>query len=96
MEISREQVLHIARLARLRLGEDEVAGFQKDLNSILGYVDKLRELDTTGVEPTTHAVPIDGVLREDVADQRLSPDAILGNAPQKQEGYFRVPKVVED
>ena len=96
MEISRDQVLHIARLARIRLDGDKVEAYQKDLNSILQYVDKLAEVDTQGIEPMTHAVPLRPLLREDVVEQRLSPEDIAANAPALEGGHFQVPKVVED
>ncbi|MFU8803605.1 MAG: Asp-tRNA(Asn)/Glu-tRNA(Gln) amidotransferase subunit GatC [Bradymonadaceae bacterium] len=96
MEISREQVLHIARLARIRLDEDKIDAHRNDLNSILQYVDKLAEVDTDGVEPTTHAVPLGTSLREDVVEERLSHEDIVANAPAVEGGHFRVPKVVED
>lgn len=96
MDISREEVLHIARLARINLSEAEIEGYQKDLNSILQYVAKLEQLDTTQVEPTTHAVPLELTLREDEVIQRLTPEEILSNAPAVEDGHFRVPRVVED
>lgn len=96
MAISREQVLHIARLARIELSEDQIEHYREDLNSILKYVDKLEELDLSGVEPTTHAVDLDSRLRDDEVEQRLNHDQVLENAPDTEAGQFRVPKVVED
>ncbi len=95
MAISREQVLHIARLARVELSDDEVERYREDLSSILDYVDKLAELDVEGVEPTTHAVALESRLREDAVEQRLSHEDVLNNAPDSEDGQFRVPKVVE-
>mgnify|MGYP006189028747 CR=1 FL=1 len=95
MAINRENVQHIARLARLRLEPDEVETYQGQLSAILDYVDKLEQLDTADVEPTTHAVPLAMRLREDVVEQRLSRDEVLSNAPDEADGHFRVPKVVE-
>jgi aspartyl-tRNA(Asn)/glutamyl-tRNA(Gln) amidotransferase subunit C len=94
--ISREQVLHVARLARIELDDDDVEHYRGDLSSILDYVDKLGELDLAGVEPTTHAVELASRLRDDEVEQRISADAALGNAPDVETGHFRVPKVVEE
>lgn len=96
MAISREQVLHIARLARIELEEGDVERYREDLSSILEYVDKLGELDLDGVEPTTHAVELAGRLREDEVEQRISRESALANAPDVETGHFRVPKVVEE
>lgn len=96
MAISREQVLHIARLARVELSEAEVEHYRDDLSSILDYVDKLDELDVGEVEPTTHAVELESRLRPDEVEQRLTHDEVLQNAPDSETGHFRVPKVVED
>lgn len=95
MEISRDTVLHIARLARLELAEAEVDAYQRDLSQILGYVAQLDELDTSNVEPTSHAVPTAMRFREDAAEPRLTRDEVLSNAPASEDGMFRVPKVVE-
>lgn len=96
MAISRDQVLHIARLARIELDDDQVEHYREDLSSILDYVDKLDELDVTDVEPTTHAVALESRLRDDEVEQRLDHDDVLKNAPESESGQFRVPKVVED
>jgi len=96
LAITRQQVLHIATLARLELDEAEVESFREDLDEILGYVEKLEQLDTTGVEPTTHAVELVMQLRGDAVEQRLTGDDVLGNAPDVADEHFRVPKVVED
>jgi aspartyl-tRNA(Asn)/glutamyl-tRNA(Gln) amidotransferase subunit C len=95
MTISRAQVLNIARLARVKLDDDQVEHYRKDLSSILEYVDKLDELDVSDVEPTTHAAAVEPRLRDDEVDQRLDHDDVLKNAPQCEDGHFRVPKVVE-
>lgn len=95
MAVTREIVLHIAKLSRLALDEEEVVRYQHDLNQILGYVAKLDELDTSEVEPTTHAVPTAMRLREDRAESRLTIDRVLMNAPAQEDGMFQVPKVVE-
>ncbi len=96
MQFAREQTQPIARLARLGLQDPEIDALQGDLNAILGYVDKLSELDVSDVEPTTHTAQITGALREDVVEQRLTPEDILANAPDTDLGRFRVPKVLAD
>ena len=95
MAIDREQVEHIAKLARIDLEEDEVDDFREHLSDILDYVDKLAELDTDEVEPTTHAVLSEMAGRGDEAEEGLPRDAVLENAPDAEDGQFRVPKIVE-
>lgn len=82
-------------LARLQLTEDEKGLFSKQVGSIIDYVDKLNDLDTTGIEPTAHVLPIKNVFREDKATPSLPPDAALSNAPDKDVGFYRVPKIIE-
>jgi aspartyl-tRNA(Asn)/glutamyl-tRNA(Gln) amidotransferase subunit C len=94
MKITRAEVEHIADLARLELGEDEIQRLQADLSQILEYVDQLNELDTTNVPPTARVVAREDVLREDVTRPSLSPEEVLANAPQAEEGYFRVHAVL--
>ena len=89
--IQREQVLHVARLSRLKLEENEVAAMQEDLSSILDHVDRLSEIDIEGVEPTSHVVPLDNVLREDTARPSLDREVSLAQAPDPSDGAFRVP-----
>jgi len=93
--ISEEEVRHVARLARLALNDDELQSIGRDLNAILDYVDKLAELDLTGVEPTTHAVPLELALRQDVVVKTLTREDVLANAPSAREGLFCVPRAVE-
>jgi aspartyl-tRNA(Asn)/glutamyl-tRNA(Gln) amidotransferase subunit C len=92
--ISRAEVEHIAGLARLELGEDEIESLQRDLSRILEYVDQLNELDTDGVPPTSHVTAQGDVLREDVPRPSLPTADVLANAPNAQEGYFRVHAVL--
>ena len=94
--ISREDVERVARLARLALGEAELDRMREQLNAILGYIDKLRELDITNVEPTSHAVPLVNVTREDDVVPSLPPEAMLANAPDRVGELFRVPRIIED
>ncbi len=96
MAIGRKEVEHIATLARLSLGEEEKARLEKDLNAILGYVEKLSALDTKGVEPTSHTLEITNAFREDVLKPFEKGEKILGNAPAKRETFFQVPPIAED
>jgi aspartyl-tRNA(Asn)/glutamyl-tRNA(Gln) amidotransferase subunit C len=95
MAITREEVVEVARLARLELAEDEIQSLAADLGAILGFMAKLGELDTRGVEPTTHAVPLACPLREDVAGPSLAPAEALAAAPQAEDGHFVVPPILE-
>ena len=94
--ISREDVEHVARLARLALSEAEIERMREQLSGILAYIDKLRALDTTGVEPTSHAVPVTNVMRDDVPYPSLLQAEALANAPDRQGDLFRVPKIIEE
>lgn len=93
--ITPEQVRHVAKLAQLELPDDELEAIRHDLDAVLGYVEQLSELDVDDVEPTTHAVPLHLVLREDVVVETLDRQEVLQNAPSAQDGMFRVPRVVE-
>lgn len=92
--IGRVEVEHIAELARLELGEEEIQGLQRDLSRILGYVAQLNELDTAQVLPTSHVTPQGDVLREDLPRPSLPVEGVLANAPRAEEGYFRVQAVL--
>jgi aspartyl-tRNA(Asn)/glutamyl-tRNA(Gln) amidotransferase subunit C len=94
--ITREDVEHVARLSRLALGVAEAERMREQLDGILAYIDKLRALDTAGVEPTSHAVPQLNVMREDQLRASLSQDAALANAPDRSAAFFRVPRIIED
>ena len=91
MSIDREQVLHVARLARLRLSDEEVETMASELSSILGHIERISELDLAGVPPTTHVVEVANALREDVPEPSLPRDVILEQAPATQDGGFLVP-----
>jgi aspartyl-tRNA(Asn)/glutamyl-tRNA(Gln) amidotransferase subunit C len=91
MTISREQVLHVARLARLKLTDDEVERMQGELSTILGHVETISELDLDGVEPTSSVVQLENVLRDDVPRPSLPRERALENAPDATEDGFRVP-----
>ena len=88
-------VAYVAQLARLKLSDDETQLFRKQLGDVLKYVDKLKEVDVSGVEASAHAVPMFNVVREDEARDWFSADEALANAPAKAKGLFIVPKVVE-
>ncbi|MBE0598183.1 MAG: Asp-tRNA(Asn)/Glu-tRNA(Gln) amidotransferase subunit GatC [Desulfuromonadales bacterium] len=95
MKITRHEVEHVARLARLALGEDELKALTGQLDAILGYVEQLKNLDTDGIEPTAHAVPMENAFREDGTRPPLPVELALQNAPVATDGCFRVPKVIE-
>jgi aspartyl-tRNA(Asn)/glutamyl-tRNA(Gln) amidotransferase subunit C len=95
MEITREQVEHVAKLARLAIGEEEKALFARQLSSILTYAQTLNRLDTSSVEPTSHVIPIQNVFREDEVRPSLSREQAFANAPDTDGGCFRVPKIIE-
>lgn len=89
--IDREQVLHVARLARLRLTDDEVEQMAGELSGILEHVDAIAKLDLDDVEPTTHVVALENVLRADEPEPGLTREQALANAPDAADGAFRVP-----
>jgi aspartyl-tRNA(Asn)/glutamyl-tRNA(Gln) amidotransferase subunit C len=94
MALTREEVLHVAQLARLSLGAQEVELFTRQLNDILTYIEKLQELDTAGVEPMAHAVAVANAFRADEVTPGLPRDQALANAPAAEEGNFVVPRVI--
>jgi len=94
--ISRAEVQHVARLARLHLTDDELERMREQLDAILAYIDKLRQLDVEGVEPTSHAVPLVDVMRDDALAPCLTQDEALANAPDRADVFFRVPRIIED
>lgn len=94
MPLTREEVLHVAELARLSLSPEEIELFTGQLNKILDYVEKLKELDTGAVAPLAHVIPIFNVFREDRVRAGLSPEAALANAPAREAGHFLVPRII--
>ena len=96
MEISKEQVEHVAKLARLEVSENEKAMFARQLSAILTYMDQLKEVDTEGVEPTATVLPTENVFREDAVKPSLTQERALANAPDQADGFFRVPKILEE
>lgn len=93
--ITRDEVLHIAKLAKLKLSEDEVELFQEQLGRILEYFKQLERLDTEHVPPMKHVLDVHTVLRADEPRPSLSVEEALQNAPRRREGCFEVPRVVE-
>jgi aspartyl-tRNA(Asn)/glutamyl-tRNA(Gln) amidotransferase subunit C len=89
--IERDEVLHVARLARLRLTEDEVARMARELSSVLDHIEKIGELDLDDVEPTSHVVPLENVMRSDEPRPSLGRERALADAPAPLEGGFGVP-----
>ena len=94
--ITPEEVEHVARLARLALGPDEKARMRRQLDDILGYVGQLQAVDTAGVPPTAHVLPLANVMREDEVRPSYPPAAMLANAPEPDGELFRVPKILEE
>lgn len=95
MRLSREQVEHVALLARLELTDDEKQRYMDELNQILEHLERLNALDTADVPPTAHAIPLVNVLRDDLVKPSLPQQDVLKNAPDAEAGCFRVPRVVE-
>ena len=94
--IGREDVEHVARLARLALTPEELERTRAQLNAILVHIDALKAVDTEGVEPTSHAVPVVNVMREDDPQPCLPVDEMLRNAPDRAGPFVRVPRIIED
>jgi aspartyl-tRNA(Asn)/glutamyl-tRNA(Gln) amidotransferase subunit C len=89
--IDREQVLHVAKLARLRLGDDEVQRMASELSGILEHVERISSLDLDGVEPTSHVIELENVLRPDEPRPSWPRERVLESAPDSSDGSFRVP-----
>lgn len=93
-QLSKDDVIHVAKLSRLRLTDEEIEHFGEQLSNVLGYMSKLSELDVEGVEPMAHALDVTNVLREDVPTEGMPTDEALANAPHQANGFFRVPKIL--
>ncbi|GFR39360.1 aspartyl/glutamyl-tRNA(Asn/Gln) amidotransferase subunit C [Insulibacter thermoxylanivorax] len=93
--ITIQDVEHVAKLARLELQDDEKEKFAEQLDAILQYIQKLEELNTDDVEPTSHVIPLVNVMREDEPRPSLPIDKVLLNAPDHEDGHFKVPAVLE-
>lgn len=94
--IDKAQVRKVAKLARLEMSEAEAEEFAGQLNAILDYVARMNELNTDGVEPLAHCLPISNVFREDIVKESLGTEKTLANAPQKDGAFFKVPKILEE
>ena len=95
MKITKEQVLHVASLARLNLKPEEEEMFINNLSDIIDFADQLNELDVEGIRPTAQSLKIENVYREDEVNQTFTREEILKNAPSKEDGCFLVPKIVD-
>ena len=95
MNITVADVEYVARLARLELDAAEKVLFAGQMGAILGYVEKLKGLNTDGILPTSHAVPMENSFREDLATPAIGVESALANAPDRVESFYRVPKVIE-
>ncbi len=95
MRITRQEVEHVATLARLKLDAAEISTFTAQMDAILSYVDTLSQLNTDGIIPTSHAVPMENAFRPDEITPSIGTENALANAPDRIDGFFRVPKVIE-
>lgn len=94
-EINKDQVKHVANLARLEISEQEAEMFTEQLSSIIKFAEQLNEIDTDGIEPTTHVLDLKNVMRKDEPRQWITREDALKNAPDQQDGQFRVPSILE-
>ncbi len=95
MPIKKDVIRYVADLARIGLSQQEEKLFAEQLNHILAYMEQLNMLDTKDIEPMSHAVSMGNILRKDIARSPLSNDDALKNAPEREEGFFKVPKIIE-
>jgi aspartyl-tRNA(Asn)/glutamyl-tRNA(Gln) amidotransferase subunit C len=95
MKITRKEVEYVAHLARLQLSPEQAESFTARLDEILNYFEKLKELDTTNIEPTSHSIPMVNAFREDKVRPSLEIEEALQNAPEKEGGFFKVPRIIE-
>lgn len=96
MAISNEQVLHVAKLARLALSDEEIEKFTRQLSVILDHAGKVMALAADDVPPTAHALPLVNVFREDIIEESLPPEKALSTAPEVEQGRFKVPRIMEE
>ena len=95
MKLTHEQVAHIAELARLSLTDEEMALYQEQLSAVLEYAERLQALETDAISPTATVLPVHNVMRNDDPGPSMAQDDVLANAPEAQDGYFRVQAVLE-
>ena len=96
MKVTKEDLQNVAVLSRLAIAEDQEEKYLGQLDKILTYMDNLSQVNTENVKPTTYALPMQNVFREDVVKPSLPREEALANAPLQEDGYFKVPKVLED
>lgn len=96
MKVSKEDIDNVASLSRLNIRDDEVAEVMDQLDKFLNYVDNLKGVNTTNIEPTTYALQMQNVFRQDSVKPSLDRELALSNAPLKEDGYFKVPRVLEE
>ena len=96
MKVTREDLKNVAVLSRLAIAEDKADGYIAQMDAILSYMDNLSEINTDAVKPTTYALPMENVFREDVVKPSLDRELALSNAPLEEGGYFKVPRVLEE
>ncbi len=96
MEIKKDDVKHVAELARIEFSEEDIEKFTEQLGNILNYISKLNELNTSNVEPTSHVLDVSTPLRDDIVEDWLSKDEVLKNAPKEENGFFVVPKIIDE
>ncbi len=96
MKLEKEAIKHLAELARLELKDEEAAEFSHQLSEVLAYAGKVREAPVAGVEPTIHLLSLTNVLRDDEVKPSLPREEALANAPHREEGFYRVPKILEE
>ena len=96
MKITKDEVLHVAKLARLKLTEEAVDQFSDQIADILDYVNTLNQVDTSGIAPTSHVISLTNVLRDDDPGTHLNREDTLANAPEKEDGAFIVPRIIGD
>ncbi len=96
MSVDKNEILKIASLAKLKFNDEEIEKFTSQFNEILNYMDKLNEIDTENVQPLSHPLDINNVMREDELFNSIETKDALLNAPDKDEQYFKVPKVIKD
>jgi aspartyl-tRNA(Asn)/glutamyl-tRNA(Gln) amidotransferase subunit C len=95
MSLDKDTVRQVAYLARIKVPDDRLDGLARELNGIIGWVEQLGEVDTDGVQPMTSVTEMDAPLRADAVTDGNAPDAVLANAPDAEDGFYTVPKVVE-
>lgn len=96
MSITDREIQHLAELARIILSEEETRRMREELNDILALAESIQEVDTEGIEPTYHVWPLENVFRDDRPGDSTDPDEVLSGAPEASDGYFVVPRVIED